>query len=71
MNSSVDEWSIGPYDKNPIWFTYGLINITGGFLNLLLIISILSTNRRKNTGDICIIGLSSGCCLMSFPCGMQ
>lgn len=71
MINKTDEWNIGNAEiKSFALGFYVIINYLGVILNAILIWSILRA-REKSSRDIFVIGLASGCLMMSAPCATQ
>ena len=69
--TNITNWNIGTSDiKRFALGFYVVVNYLGVIINGILIWSILRA-RDKSSRDIFIVGLASGCLIMSMPCATQ
>ncbi len=65
-----ENWDKGSYNKRMIWGIYITLNALGVIFCTQLSIKLLK-KRPKNSADIFLFGLCTGCIWMSTTCGMQ
>jgi hypothetical protein len=70
MNGTTTTDVLTDADRIALWAFYVVVNGSGGVWCALLALTI-ARKKEKTAYEICVLGLFTGCCVMSIPCAIQ